>query len=94
MTILSLLHIVSYLILSVIHEVETVFSLQMKKTEAQYAVLVAEPQCSHPRWSGSRVHILSCNSVLPLHSNREQWCVSVLSVYIVCIYIHTHTYIV
>lgn len=72
MTILSLLHIVSYLILSVFHEVETVFILQVKKTEAQYTVLMAEPQCSHPRRSGSRVHIFSCNSVLPLHSNREQ----------------------
>lgn len=67
---------------------------QMMKAKAQYALLEAEPQCSDPRWSGSGIQICNCNTLLPLHSNTEQWCVSVyvLSIFSVCIHTYTYTY--
>lgn len=64
--------------------------LQMRKTEAQYAVLVAEPSVqTTPRWPGPGVHIPRHNVISPSHSNTGQWYVSVLSIYLYVIDTHT-----
>lgn len=95
-TIFRLLHIITYLILSVIYEVETIIIsvLQMRGTEAQYAGLVVEPQCSSPRSSVSRVQILNCHGIYSLYKaiQNSQVCLYMCSVYILCKHIHIHVY--